>query len=137
MESLSRQREPKGPACPGPGPRRQLCPSVSLVQAESITFTVVQPPRHGRIERTSNGQRYHPATTFTMDDVYQNRVSYAHDGSSSLKDRFAFTVSDGTNPFFIMQDGGKQVGGGGRRGRRPPVAHGKLVIRGMRLCLPK
>ncbi|KFO84606.1 Extracellular matrix protein FRAS1, partial [Buceros rhinoceros silvestris] len=78
-------------------------------EAESLTFTVVQPPRHGLIERTSNGQRYHPATTFTMDDIYQNRVSYAHDGSSSLKDRFAFTMSDGTNPFFIMQDGGKQV----------------------------
>uniref|UniRef100_A0A8C9EKS7 Calx-beta domain-containing protein n=1 Tax=Pavo cristatus TaxID=9049 RepID=A0A8C9EKS7_PAVCR len=78
-------------------------------KAEAITFTIVQPPRHGLIEHTSNGQHYHQATTFTMDDIYQNRISYSHDGSNSLKDRFAFTVSDGTNPFFIMEDGGKKV----------------------------
>ncbi|POI34347.1 hypothetical protein CIB84_001901, partial [Bambusicola thoracicus] len=78
-------------------------------KAEAITFTVVQPPRHGLIEHTSNGQHYRQATTFTMDDIYQNRISYSHDGSNSLKDRFAFTVSDGTNPFFIMEDGGKKV----------------------------
>uniref|UniRef100_A0A803XZT8 Calx-beta domain-containing protein n=1 Tax=Meleagris gallopavo TaxID=9103 RepID=A0A803XZT8_MELGA len=78
-------------------------------KAEAITFTVVQPPRHGLIEHTSNGQHYHQTTTFTMDDIYQNRISYSHDGSNSLKDRFAFTVSDGTNPFFIMEDGGKKV----------------------------
>uniref|UniRef100_A0A8C4U634 VWFC domain-containing protein n=1 Tax=Falco tinnunculus TaxID=100819 RepID=A0A8C4U634_FALTI len=78
-------------------------------EAESITFTVTQLPRHGLIERTSNGQHYHQASTFTMDDIYQNRISYSHDGSNSLKDRFTFTVSDGTNPFFIMEDGGKKV----------------------------
>ncbi|XP_031463336.1 extracellular matrix protein FRAS1 [Phasianus colchicus] len=78
-------------------------------KAEAITFTVVQPPRHGLIERTSNGQHYHQTTTFTMDDIYQNRISYSHDGSNSLKDRFAFTVSDGINPFFIMEDGEKKV----------------------------
>lgn len=89
----------------------QLYHPVSFVQAEAITFTVVQPPRHGLIEHTSNGQHYHQATTFTMDDIHQNRISYSHDGSNSLKDRFAFTVSDGTNPFFIMEDGGKKVKG--------------------------
>ncbi|KFU86504.1 Extracellular matrix protein FRAS1, partial [Chaetura pelagica] len=78
-------------------------------KAESVTFTIVQPPRHGLIERTSKGQRYRPATTFTMDDIYQNRVSYSHDGSNSLQDGFTFTVSDGTNPFFIMEDEGKKV----------------------------
>ncbi|NWY04165.1 FRAS1 protein, partial [Nothoprocta ornata] len=78
-------------------------------EAESITFTVVQPPRHGLIERTVNGQRYHPATTFTMEDIYQNRISYSHDGSNSLKDRFTFTVSDGTNPFFIVENEGKEI----------------------------
>ncbi|GAB0189453.1 extracellular matrix organizing protein FRAS1 [Grus japonensis] len=78
-------------------------------EADSITLTVVQPPRHGLIERTSNGQRYHQATTFTMDDIYQNRISYSHGGSNSEKDHFTFTVSDGTNPFFVMEDGGKKV----------------------------
>lgn len=89
------------------------------MQAESITFTVVHPPRHGLIERSSSGQRYHPTTTFTMEDIYQSRISYSHDGSNSLKDRFAFTVSDGTNPFFVVEDGGKKVSGQRERRERP------------------
>lgn len=103
----------------------QFSNTVFLVQAESITFTVVQPPRHGLIERTSSGQRYHRAATFTMDDIYQNRVSYSHDGSNSLQDRFTFTVSDGTNPLFIVEDGGKEVRGAeGMRGRPSPASTG-------------
>ncbi|XP_073093520.1 extracellular matrix organizing protein FRAS1 isoform X5 [Manis javanica] len=78
-------------------------------EAKSVTFTIVQPPRHGTIERTSNGQRSQHTSTFTMEDIYQNRVSYSHDGSNSLKDRFTFIVSDGTNPFFIIEEGGKEV----------------------------
>lgn len=84
-----------------------FCPG----QANAITFRVVQPPRHGMIERTSRGQHTRLATSFTMEDIYQNRVSYSHDGSNSLKDRFTFTVSDGTNPFFIIEEGGKEVRG--------------------------
>ncbi|XP_064005810.1 extracellular matrix organizing protein FRAS1 [Pogoniulus pusillus] len=78
-------------------------------EAGLITFTVVQPPRHGLLERGGSGQRPQPATTFTMADIYQSRLSYSHDGSSSLKDRFTFTVSDGTNPFFVVEEGGKKV----------------------------
>ncbi|XP_043916303.1 extracellular matrix organizing protein FRAS1-like [Protopterus annectens] len=78
-------------------------------EAESVTFTIVQQPRHGAIERTNNGQQYRPTSTFTMDDIYQNRISYKHDGSNSLKDRFTFTVADGTNSFYIVEDGGKEI----------------------------
>ncbi|XP_075060088.1 extracellular matrix organizing protein FRAS1 [Mixophyes fleayi] len=78
-------------------------------EAESVTFTIIQPPRYGVIERSSNGQSYRQTSTFTMDDIYQNRISYNHDGSNTLKDRFSFTVSDGTNPFFIVEEGGKEV----------------------------
>ncbi|MEQ2309931.1 Extracellular matrix protein fras1, partial [Ameca splendens] len=78
-------------------------------EAEYIVFTVVQPPRHGTIERTSNGQHYRQTSTFTMDDVYQNRISYNHDGSNSLKDRFTFTVADGTNVFFMVEEANKEV----------------------------
>ncbi|KAG7481357.1 hypothetical protein MATL_G00065830 [Megalops atlanticus] len=78
-------------------------------EEDSITFTVVQAPRHGTIERTNNGQHYRQTNTFTMDDIYQNRISYNHDGSNSLKDRFTFTVSDGTNPFFVVEEGGKEI----------------------------
>ncbi|KAK7830950.1 hypothetical protein U0070_018494, partial [Myodes glareolus] len=78
-------------------------------EAESITFTIVQPPRHGTIERAARGHRFLLTSSFTMEDIYQNRVSYSHDGSNSLKDRFTFTVSDGTNPFFIIEEGGKEI----------------------------
>uniref|UniRef100_A0A3Q2PFS0 Fraser extracellular matrix complex subunit 1 n=1 Tax=Fundulus heteroclitus TaxID=8078 RepID=A0A3Q2PFS0_FUNHE len=80
--------------------------------AEYIIFTVVQPPRHGTVERTSNGQHYRQTSTFTMDDVYQNRISYNHDGSNSLKDRFTFTVADGTNVFFMVEEENKEVDDG-------------------------
>ncbi|XP_013870055.1 extracellular matrix organizing protein FRAS1 [Austrofundulus limnaeus] len=78
-------------------------------EAESIVFTVVQPPRHGSIERTGNGQHYRQTSTFTMDDIYQNRISYNHDGSNSLKDRFTFSVADGTNLFFMVEEAGKEI----------------------------
>ncbi|XP_053108034.1 extracellular matrix organizing protein FRAS1 isoform X2 [Hemicordylus capensis] len=78
-------------------------------EAESLTFTIIQPPRHGLIERSSDGHRYRQAHTFTMEDIYQNRISYSHDGSNSLKDRFTFTVSDGTNPFFVVEEDGKEI----------------------------
>uniref|UniRef100_A0A3Q1CIX6 VWFC domain-containing protein n=1 Tax=Amphiprion ocellaris TaxID=80972 RepID=A0A3Q1CIX6_AMPOC len=78
-------------------------------EAESIVFSVVQPPRHGAIERTINGQHYRQTSSFTMDDIYQNRISYNHDGSNSLKDRFTFTVADGTNLLFMVEDGGKEI----------------------------
>ncbi|KAJ8398108.1 hypothetical protein AAFF_G00431850 [Aldrovandia affinis] len=78
-------------------------------EEDSITFTVVQAPRHGTIERTNNGQHYRQTSTFTMDDIYQNRISYNHDGSNSLKDRFTFTVADGTNMFFMVEEGGKEI----------------------------
>ena len=84
--------------------------AVNYLQAESIVFTVVQAPRHGTVERTSNGQHYRQTSSFTMDDVYQNRISYNHDGSNSLKDRFTFGVADGTNLLFMVEEGGKEVG---------------------------
>ncbi|KAG7271527.1 hypothetical protein CRUP_007516 [Coryphaenoides rupestris] len=78
-------------------------------EAESIVFTVVQAPRHGSIERTASGQVYRRTSSFSMEDVFQNRISYNHDGSNSLKDRFSFTVSDGTNLLFMVEEGGKEV----------------------------
>ncbi|MEE6460302.1 hypothetical protein FKM82_000916 [Ascaphus truei] len=78
-------------------------------EAESVTFTIVQPPRYGAIERSSNGQSYRQTSTFTMDDIYQNKISYNHDGSNTIKDRFSFTVSDGTNPFYIVEEGEKEI----------------------------
>lgn len=92
-------------------------------QADSIVFSVLQPPRHGTIERTSNGQHFRQTGSFTMDDVYQNRISYNHDGSNSLKDRFSFTVADGTNLLFMVEEGGKEV----RAALSPQVGPRRLI----------
>ncbi|KAM6954491.1 extracellular matrix organizing protein FRAS1 [Aplochiton taeniatus] len=78
-------------------------------EEKAIVFTVVQPPRHGTIERTVNGQHYRQTSSFSMEDVYQNRVSYNHDGSNSLKDRFSFSVSDGTNQLFMVEEGDREI----------------------------
>lgn len=101
-------------------------------QVEFITFRVVQPPRHGVLERSGRGQRPLQATTFTMDDIYQSRVSYSHGGGGALRDRFTFTVFDGTNPLFVVQDGGKKVreekgrmgGASGAHRELPPLRAG-------------
>ncbi|KAL5018413.1 hypothetical protein ScPMuIL_004135 [Solemya velum] len=42
-----------------------------------------------------------------MEDIYENRVSYQHDGSETVEDNFSFTVSDGTNRMFAMQQDGR------------------------------
>ncbi|NXD29010.1 FRAS1 protein, partial [Spelaeornis formosus] len=78
-------------------------------EVESITFRVVQPPRHGLLERSGHGQRPLQASSFTMGDIYQRRISYRHGGGTALRDRFTFTVSDGTNALFVLQDGGREV----------------------------
>uniref|UniRef100_UPI00359004A1 extracellular matrix organizing protein FRAS1 isoform X2 n=1 Tax=Myxine glutinosa TaxID=7769 RepID=UPI00359004A1 len=77
--------------------------------AEDVTFKVVQPPRHGKLELAQDGQAFHSASTFSMADILQGRVSYSHDGSNSLHDHFSFTVSDGTNPFFLVLHDGKKT----------------------------
>ncbi|XP_019211977.1 extracellular matrix protein FRAS1 isoform X3 [Oreochromis niloticus] len=78
-------------------------------EAESIVFSVIQAPRHGTIKRTISGQHYRQISSFTMDDIDQNRISYNHDGSNSLKYRFTFTVTDSTNLLFMVQDNGKEL----------------------------
>ncbi len=69
--------------------------------ADSIMFTIFQSPRHGTIDEVRRG----PTLTFTMADLYENRISYNHDGSNTLEDSFLFTVSDGTNALFIVEQG--------------------------------
>ncbi|XP_019218682.1 extracellular matrix protein FRAS1 isoform X1 [Oreochromis niloticus] len=80
----------------------------TFLQAESIVFSVIQAPRHSTIKRTISGQHYRQISSFTMDDIDQNRISYNHDGSNSLKYRFTFTVTDSTNLLFIVEDNGKE-----------------------------
>ena len=54
-----------------------------LFQSNEVNFFITSQPRHGVIER-SNGV---PVTSFTMSDIYNNVISYRHDGSNSQSDR--------------------------------------------------
>ncbi|CAK8671603.1 unnamed protein product [Clavelina lepadiformis] len=74
-----------------------------------IRFNIVQPPKHGSVDRTTNGRRYVPVTSFTMDDIYQSHISYNHDGTNSLTDSFTFTITDGTNEQFMIYEEGNLV----------------------------
>ncbi|XP_077999737.1 extracellular matrix organizing protein FRAS1-like [Glandiceps talaboti] len=70
-----------------------------------VTFTLIQEPVHGQIQYTMNELHYSTVNTFTMEDVYENRISYIHDGSNTLQDSFTFVVTDTTNPLFLVKDG--------------------------------
>ena len=71
---------------------------------DQIMFTIFREPHHGTIDFTADGRRHAPTVTFTMADLYENRISYNHDGSNTLEDSFTFSVSDGTNPMFLIEE---------------------------------
>ena len=77
-----------------------------VLQEESLLFTIITPPLHGNIE-INRGNGWSPVSVFTMTDIYENHISYLHDGTETLTDNFSFTVSDGTNSNFaaMQQDG--------------------------------
>lgn len=58
--------------------------------AAQITFTATAGPDNGALRL--NGS---PTTTFTQDDINNNRVTYAHSGGYDPMDFFMFNVADG------------------------------------------
>ena len=64
-----------------------------LQPATSVTYSVTTSPDHGRLEFVSAPGA--PITTFTQDDLDNNRVRYVHDGTENFLDSFNFNVDDG------------------------------------------
>ncbi len=60
---------------------------------DQVTYAVVSGPSNGRLELTTNPGV--PITSFTQDDITNNRLVYVHDGSETTAGSFSFTVSDG------------------------------------------
>ena len=61
--------------------------------AGNITYTVTTSPTNGQLELTTA-----PGvgiTSFTQDDINNNRLVYVHDGSNTTADAFNFDVDDG------------------------------------------
>ncbi|MGV6853218.1 MAG: proprotein convertase P-domain-containing protein [bacterium] len=59
--------------------------------ASGLTFTVTSPASNGELQLNGSG----PTTTFTQDDINNNRLRYVHDGSSTVTDSFQFSLADG------------------------------------------
>ncbi len=59
----------------------------------SVTYTVTSGPANGQLELTTDPGV--PITSFTQDDIDNNRLVYVHDGSDTSADLFNFDVDDG------------------------------------------
>lgn len=66
--------------------------------ASQLVFTVTAGPSNGTIRL--NGS---PTTTFTQDDINNNRVTYAHGGGFASSDNFIFNLSDGAGGVITGQ----------------------------------
>ena len=76
---------------------------LSPLQEDRIQFHIVSPPSHGQLQIERDGSTHETVDTFMMADIYDNKITYTHDGSDTLKDELKFTVSDGTNPLYKIQ----------------------------------
>ena len=61
--------------------------------AANVTFTITTGAAHGQLELTSGPGV--AITSFTQDDIDNNRVVFVHDGSDTTSDWFNFDVDDG------------------------------------------
>ncbi|WP_235609780.1 cadherin-like domain-containing protein, partial [Azospira sp. I13] len=58
-----------------------------------LTYTVTAAPAHGQLELS--GAPGIAISSFTQDDLDNNRLRYVHDGGESSSDGFTFTLADG------------------------------------------
>ncbi|NXP49265.1 CSPG4 protein, partial [Heliornis fulica] len=61
------------------------------IHQSQILFEVKQPPSHGNLK--IDVEPVQEANTFTMQDVLQGKILYAHDGSENTYDYFNFSIS--------------------------------------------
>ena len=63
--------------------------------SDPLTFTVTTSPAHGQIEDVANSGV--AISSFTQQDINNNKIQYVHDDSDTTSDSFVFKVSDGTD----------------------------------------
>ncbi|MGB4056935.1 MAG: cadherin-like domain-containing protein, partial [Alphaproteobacteria bacterium] len=59
----------------------------------SIRYTVTSSPANGYLQLTTNAG--YAVTSFTQDDIANNRIQYVHNGGETTTDSFVFKVTDG------------------------------------------
>ena len=60
--------------------------------AAQLTYTIGAAPTKGELQKAST--KLGSGSTFTQDDIDNNRVSYVHTGNGTISDSFTFAVSD-------------------------------------------
>ncbi|XP_074649930.1 FRAS1-related extracellular matrix protein 2-like [Tubulanus polymorphus] len=82
-----------------------------------VKFHVTQSPMHGRLLKAGL-----PSThQFTMDDLNQNLISYEHDGTETIEDKFMFVVTDGSHYDFYVYPNTRSTT------RRPQLLQIKII----------
>jgi hypothetical protein len=66
---------------------------------KEISYVLARPPRKGFLLR--DGRKLGPGDSFTQEELYDNAITYVHDGSDSKMDSFKFSVKDSGNLFAI------------------------------------
>ncbi|NWV23798.1 CSPG4 protein, partial [Origma solitaria] len=61
------------------------------IHQSQILFDVKKPPSHGNLKL--NVEPVQEVNTFTMQDVWQGKILYVHDGSEDTYDNFYFSIS--------------------------------------------
>ncbi|NWR19729.1 CSPG4 protein, partial [Emberiza fucata] len=61
------------------------------INQSQILFDIKKPPCHGHLKL--NGEPLQEVNTFTMQDVWQGKILYVHDGSEDTYDYFNFSIS--------------------------------------------
>ena len=71
-----------------------------------LVFDVVRPPRHGRLILHRDDGVETTTRSFTVEDIWRNRLIYEHDGGPSTTDSFDFVLTDGTHSHFFVEQNG-------------------------------
>ena len=71
-----------------------------------IVFTIVRPPSSGQLLRVTSTGLLQPITSFTQSDINSSVIVYQHQGESTSRDGWIFSVTDGHNvvrsqPMFV------------------------------------
>jgi hypothetical protein len=64
-----------------------------VIENTALTFTIQTTPVNGELQL--NGNALEQNSSFTQDDIDNDRIGYVHNGSNTVTDSCSFTLSDG------------------------------------------
>ena len=72
---------------------------------EQLKIVITHPPQYGTLEKSVNSAVNVPVSEFYVSDLLAGSIFYNHRSPGSQQDRFGFTVTDGQNSAFIIDNG--------------------------------